>query len=756
MKKETNLKFVRKEIEKLFAHNRKKSFNYKQIAASLDAESTEAKNYIIRTLKALEKEGYIEEVMPGKYLAVFVNEFITGRLELTQRGAGFVIPQTEEKTPSAGKEERDDIYISSENLNTALHGDTVKVNLFSRKNGTHREGEVVEVLERKKSEFVGVLEMGHNFAFVSPDDRHMNVDIFIPGGKTGKAKNGDKVLVNIVNWSNEKKNPEGEVIEVLGKPGEHNTEMHAIIAEFGFEIKFPEDVEREAQAIPDKISKEEIAKRRDFRKITTFTIDPEDAKDFDDALSIQPSGDGNWEIGVHIADVSHYVTPGSRLDDEAFERATSVYLVDRTVPMLPEKLSNGVCSLRPKEEKLTFSAVFKMNEQGDVLDTWIGKTVIYSDRRFAYEEAQERIESKQGDFASEINTLNDIALILREKRFKNGAMNFETEEVKFKLDENFKPVGIYKKVRKDAHKMIEEFMLLANRTVAEFVFKMKTKDKPKTFVYRVHEPPSEEKLKLFNLFASRFGLSIQTTSHKAIANSFNDILSEVEGKPEQNIVQSMAVRSMMKAYYTTTKTSHYGLAFDFYTHFTSPIRRYPDLMVHRLLYSYLNKGESGNEKQYEEKSKHSSQMEIQAAEAERASVKYKQVEYIKQFIGQQFKGIISGVTEWGIYVEITEYKCEGMIRMTNLTDDFYEYDASNQWIIGRRTKKTYQLGGEIDVIVRNADLQRRQIDLEMVGDSYKRNVSRKADTRDKKKGNAAKKTNRKDDNKPAQRKKRRR
>jgi ribonuclease R len=720
MKREKNLKTVRKEMERFFASNSKKAFNYKQIGAALNIESTEGKNYIIRTLKQMEKDGMIDEVMPGKYLALLTTHFITGRLEITQRGAGFVIPEE-------GSGTTDDIYIGSENLNTGLHGDTVKVNLFAKRSGSRVEGEVVEVLKRKREEFVGVVELGHNYAFVSPDDKRVPIDIFIPEGKINKAKNGEKVVARVVDWSNEHKNPIGEIIEILGKPGDHNTEMHAIIAEYGFANKFPDAVEKEAEKIPDVITKDEIAKRRDFRKITTFTIDPEDAKDFDDALSIEEVEDGIYEIGVHIADVSHYVTPDTVLDAEAFERATSVYLVDRTIPMLPEKLSNGVCSLRPHEEKLTFSAVFKMTLEGEILDKWIGKTVIYSDRRFAYEEAQDRIESKVGDFAKEINILNDIALILRKARFKNGAVNFETEEVKFKLDENYKPIGIFKKVRKDAHKMIEEFMLLANRTVAEFVHKMKGEKQPKTFVYRVHEPPSEEKLKLFNLFAARFGLSIQTTSQKAISTSFNNLLNDVEGKPEQNIVQNMAVRSMMKAYYSTKKTSHYGLAFDFYTHFTSPIRRYPDLMAHRLLFSYLNKGKSANEAEYEEKCKHSSQMEIQAADAERASVKYKQVEYIKQFIGEQFDGIISGVTEWGIYVEITEYKCEGLVRLANLTDDFYDYDEFNQWIIGRRTRKIFQLGGEIKVTVKQADLQKRQIDLDVVEVAAARRITKKID-----------------------------
>ena len=720
MKREKNLKTVSKEIERFFAANSKKAFNYKQICAALNIESTEGKNYIIRTLKQMEKDGMIDEVMPGKYLALLTTHFITGKLEVTQRGAGFVIPDD-------GSEIKDDIYIGSENLNTGLHGDIVKVNLFAKRSGSRVEGEVIEVLKRKREEFVGVVELGHNYAFISPDDKRVQIDIFIPEGKINNAKNGEKVRARVVDWSNEHKNPIGEIIEILGKPGDHNTEMHAIIAEYGFANKFPNEVEKDADKISDIITKDEIAKRRDYRKITTFTIDPEDAKDFDDALSIEEVEDGIYEIGVHIADVSHYVTPNTVLDAEAFERATSVYLVDRTIPMLPEKLSNGVCSLRPHEEKLTFSAVFKMTLEGEILDKWIGKTVIYSDRRFAYEEAQDRIESKVGDFANEINTLNNIALILRKARFKNGAVNFETEEVKFKLDENYKPIGIYKKVRKDAHKLIEEFMLLANRTVAEFVHKMKGEKQPKTFVYRVHEPPSEEKLKLFNLFAARCGLSIQTTSQKAISTSFNNLLNDVEGKPEQNIVQNMAVRSMMKAYYSTKKTSHYGLAFDFYTHFTSPIRRYPDLMAHRLLFSYLNNGKSANEVEYEEKCKHSSQMEIQAADAERASVKYKQVEYIKQFIGEQFNGLISGVTEWGIYVEITEYKCEGLVRLANLIDDFYDYDEFNQWIIGRRTRKIFQLGGEIKVIVKQADLQKRQIDLDVAEVSAPRRINHKID-----------------------------
>lgn len=702
MKKEKNFKYIKSEVESVFKSNRKKPYNYKQIASALDITSSEGKNHVIKALKILEKEGYVEEILPGKFLLVSRIEFTTGKLEITQRGTGYVADETD----------ADDILVSSDNLNTALNGDIVKVNVFGINKDGKREGEIIEILERKRDSYVGTIQLGHNYAWVIPDDKRFRNKIFISGNNLLKSKNGDKVLVKVLDWHDIKQGITGEVIEILGKPGEHNTEMHAIIAEFGFANSFPKDVEQDAEKITVKISKNEIKNRKDFRDTLTFTIDPEDAKDFDDAISFKEIEKGVYEIGVHIADVSHYVTSNSKIDNEAYERGTSVYLVDRTIPMLPEKLSNGVCSLRPNEDKLTFSTVFTMNTEGVVLNKWIGKTIINSNRRFTYEEAQERIENKTGDFFEEINILNSIAKILKEKRFKNGAVNFETEEVKFKLDENYKPIGIVKKIRKDAHKLIEEFMLLSNKCVAEYIKTLTDKkNSTKTFVYRVHEPPSEEKLKLFNLFASRFGLSIQTTSQKSISSSFNNLLSEVEGKPEQNIIQSMAVRSMMKAYYSTKKTSHYGLAFDYYTHFTSPIRRYPDLMAHRLLYAYLNNEKSADAVAYEEKCKHSSQMEIQAAEAERASIRYKQVEYIKDFIGNTFKGIISGVTEWGIYVEITEYKCEGMIRLTSLTDDFYDYDEINQWVIGRSTRKVYQLGDVVEVVVAQADLQKRQIDL---------------------------------------------
>lgn len=701
-------KQLKHQIEKILTSDRKKAFNYKQLAALLGIKNGEGREAIMRNLKLLEKENVIEEIAPGKYIALHISHFIEGTVQITQRGTGYLIQDIEGQS---------DILIENDNLNTALNGDRVKVNLFAHSSGGKQTGEVVEIIERKKSEFVGVLQLNFTYAFMVPDDKRLYTDIFIPQNQLNKAKNGDKVVVRITEWNANQKNPIGEVVQILGKPGEHQTEMHAIIAEFGFSTSFPGNVEKEADSIPDKIPDEEIKKRRDFRDICTITIDPEDAKDFDDALSIRKAGEGLWEIGVHIADVSHYVQTGTSLDDEALRRATSVYLVDRTVPMLPEKLSNGVCSLRPHEDKLTFSTVFILNEQAEVQDTWIGKTVIHSNRRLTYEQAQEQIETKSGEYAEELSVLNKLALLMKAERFRNGAVNFETEEVKFKLDEQFRPVGIFKKVRKDAHKLIEEFMLLSNRTVATWAYHLGKGDKKKTFVYRVHESPSEEKLRLFSNFATRFGYQIKTTSEKAIAHSFNKLLLDVEGKPEQNIIQSMAVRSMMKAYYTTQKTSHYGLGFDFYTHFTSPIRRYPDLMVHRLIALYLQKGKSPDPKTYEAMCRQSSQMEIQAAEAERASIRYKQVEYISGFIGQAFTGIISGVTEWGMYVEITEYKCEGMVRLSSLADDYYEFDEYNQWIVGRNSRKVYQLGGQVEVVVKQADMLKRQIDLDLLNNS---------------------------------------
>jgi ribonuclease R len=705
---------LKKQIQRVFAEAGRKILNHKQVAKRLEMDSSEGKNEVLRTLKILAQEKLIEEIDPGRYVTLFVHQFVKGRVDMTQNGTAYVKREDGEE----------DIFIASEFKNNALNGDLVKVSLFAHQMNGRQSGEITEVLERAKSQFVGVVQVHYNYAFLIPDDKKMHTNIFIPKEKIGGAKQGDKAIARITEWSAVEENPFGEIVEVLGKPGNHETEMNAIVVEYGFATRFPEEVEKEANRIPDKITNEEIKKRRDFRKTLTFTIDPEDAKDFDDAISFKVLSQGLYEIGVHIADVSHYITEGGKLDEEALRRATSVYLVDRTIPMLPEKLSNGLCSLRPNEDKLTFSVVVQMNDKAEVLDTWFGKTVIHSQRRFTYEDAQERLETKDGDLATELNILNDLAKTLKEKRFKKGAISFETQEVKFRLDENFKPVDLYIKVRKDAHKLIEEFMLLANRKVAEFGFNQGKGDNKKTFVYRVHEEPNEDKIRMFNIFASRFGHKILTQSQKAIANSFNQLLEDVEGKPEQNLIMSQAIRTMSKAYYGTKKSMHYGLAFEHYTHFTSPIRRYPDLMVHRLLHLYLNKGASANEAHYEDMCKQSSAMEVKAADAERASVRFKQVEYISEFIGDEFDGIIAGITEWGIYVEISQYKCEGLLRLNNLGDDYYEYDANNQWIIGKRTKRKFQLGDPIQVIVMAADIFKRQIDLGVVDSKMKVNFKK--------------------------------
>jgi ribonuclease R len=565
-------------------------------------------------------------------------------------------------------------------------------------------------------EFTGIVKLSERFAFFIPDDRKMMHDIFIPMSELNGAKNGIKAVAEITDWPAEAKNPIGRIKHILGAQGENDTEMNAILAEYGFPLSFPKEVEHESEEISDVITKEEIARRRDFRDITTFTIDPFDAKDFDDALSFKILENGNYEVGVHIADVSHYIVPDSALDKEALDRATSVYLVDRVIPMLPERLSNGLCSLRPKEEKLCFSAVFELDENAFIQTEWYGKTIIYSDRRFTYEEVQEVIENKEGDFKDEILKLNALAYKLRDRKFKNGAISFETTEVKFKLDATGKPTGVYVKERKDAHKLIEDFMLLANRKVAEHVSKMGKGKHKYTFVYRAHDSPKPDALANFAQFAARFGYKINTKSDKETAKSLNFLMEDVEGKKEQNVLTQLAIRSMAKAIYTTKTSSHYGLAFDHYTHFTSPIRRYPDVMVHRLLFHYLNGGQSTNAEHYEKLCTHSSQMEKKAADAERSSVKYKQAEYLRDQVGNIFTGIISGVTEWGMYVEIIENKCEGMIRLRDISDDFYTLDEKNYCIIGQRKKKIYQLGDEVKIKVKNVDLTKKQIDFSLVQD----------------------------------------
>lgn len=692
-------------ISDVLEKSKKEALNYKQVSAQLNITDAASRETILDILKQQVRKGVFSEPQKGKFRLKDLKTFIIGKVDMTADGSAFIVPDDEFEK---------DVFVSSRKLHNALHGDKVKVYIYAKKSGRKNEGEVVEIIQRAKTDFIGVIKISDRFAFVNIDDRKMLQDIFVPLTDLNGAKNGQKVQVSITDWPEGVKNPIGKIIAILGEQGENNTEMNAILAQYGFPLNFPPEVEKEANAIPEEVTESEIAGRRDFRNTVTFTIDPADAKDFDDAISFKKLENGNYEIGIHIADVSHYVQPNSHLDKEAYGRATSVYLVDRVIPMLPERLSNGVCSLRPHEDKLCFAAVFELDEKANIITEWFGRTVIHSDRRFSYEEAQEVIETKTGDFVEEITKLNELAYILRDRKFKNGAISFESTEVKFKLDDNGKPVGVYVKERKDAHKLIEDFMLLANKKVAEFIAK-KGKGKQKyTFIYRSHDSPNLENLGNFALFAARFGYKINMKSDKDIAKSLNFLMEDVEGKKEQNVLTQLAIRSMAKAVYTTKKTSHYGLAFDHYTHFTSPIRRYPDVMVHRLLAAYLNNEKSANAEEYEIAASHSSSMEKRAADAERASIKYKQAEYLEENIGNTFLGIISGVTEWGMYVELVDNKCEGMIRLRDLSDDFYVLDEKNYCIIGQRKKKTYQLGDEVQVKVKKVDLSKRQIDFSLI------------------------------------------
>ncbi|GAA4423654.1 ribonuclease R [Pontibacter saemangeumensis] len=654
-------------------------------------------------LHALVKENKLLPIDDDKYMMNLKVDIITGRVDLANSKYAYIV--------SEGRE--DDVRVYREHLKYAMDGDTVKVEVSPTVRGGRQEGVVLEVLERSRTELVGIMELSKNFGFVVPDFKKLYFDVFVGERGLNGANAGDKVLVKIVEWpSKPDKNPTGEVIRVFGPAGENEAEIHSIMAEFGLPFEFDESVEEEAESISDKITAAEIAKRRDFRDVTTFTIDPADAKDFDDALSIQKLENGNYEIGVHIADVTHYVHPKTILEKEAFHRATSVYLVDRTIPMLPERLSNGLCSLRPNEEKLTFSAVFELDENGKLHESWFGRTIIYSDRRFSYEEAQERIETGKGDFVEEINILNGIAKKLKDKRFKNGAISFETVEVKFKLDEKGRPLSVYVKERKDAHKLIEEFMLLANKKVAEYVYNLGKGKRRPTMVYRTHGQPDPDKLSTFSLFARKFGYKVDPDGD--ISEELNNLTEEIEGKPEQSVLQNLAIRTMAKAKYSTEPEGHFGLAFEHYSHFTSPIRRYPDMMAHRLLQHYLDGGKSEDKEEYEERCRHSSEMEKRAADAERASIKYKQVEFMKDTIGNQYKGIVSGVTEWGIFVEIEENKCEGMVRLSDLNDDYYELDSANYRIIGRQNKRIISFGDEVMVEVKSANLADRTIDLTLI------------------------------------------
>ena len=704
-------------ILKILAQNPNKGFNYKQIGATLELDDTQSRNQIIKDLKLLAAAKKIIETEPGKYLVKAISQdYYEGTIDMTGRKtAYFICPDFEE-----------DVFIPTNNLNRALDKDKVKVYVYNRRKGKRPEGEVIEVVERAKTDFVGVIDIQKNFAFVSTANPKMYTDIFIPKDKIGEAEQGDVVLVHIEDWPKRADSPFGRVEKVLGKPGEHDTEIHAILAEYGLPSEFPIEVETFAQKIDTTIQESEIAKRRDMRDTLTFTIDPKDAKDFDDALSFKKLENGNFEIGVHIADVSYYLEEGTILDDEAYQRATSVYLVDRVVPMLPEVLSNFACSLRPQEEKYTFSAIFELDAKAKVINQWFGRTVIFSDQRFAYEEAQYIIETKDNTIPLETSItgssyvvadeiveatlkMDELAKILRRNRMNEGAISFDKVEVKFNLDQEGEPEGVYFKIAKDANHLIEEFMLLANRKVAEYIGKQK-----KTFIYRIHDEPNEDKLIAMQNVIAKFGYKIDFRNKGDISKSLNALMEEVSGKKEQNLIDTLAIRSMSKAKYSTDNIGHYGLAFDYYSHFTSPIRRYPDVMVHRLLQFYLDGGKSVDEETYETKCLHSSTMEGLATNAERDSIKYMQVKYMQNHEDQEFLGVISGVTEWGIYVEIIENKCEGMVRIRDIKEDYYTFDEKQYALVGATSHDLLQLGDEIYVKVKNADLVKKQLDFNFI------------------------------------------
>lgn len=690
-------------IQRILRNNGKQQLNYKQIAAKLKLSKPHERMLVSVVLAELKVKGLVEEPSRGKFRAVASKMIqLRGPIEITRRGAGYITTELFEN----------DVFIPSKFTGKALNGDDVVVEVDP--NDPKTNGKVIEVINRRRDTFVGIIEIGKNQAFVISDDTKVHVDFYVPMDDLQGAQDGDKVIIKLVDWPERAKSPFAKIVNVLGPSGDHNVEMHAIMFEYGLPYQFPKEVQKAASSISEGIDAEEIKNRKDFRETTTFTIDPVDAKDFDDALSIEFLEKDRYRIGVHIADVSHYVTKGTIIDQEAYNRSTSVYLVDRVVPMLPEILSNVICSLRPNEDKLTFSVVFEFNSKAEILKVWIGKTIIHSDHRFTYEEAQEIIEGKEGDYSNEIHHLNNLAKILRDKRFKSGAIAFGGSEVRFDLDEEGTPIGIKKKEMKEANNLIEEFMLLANKKVAESIGKVEKGKEARPFVYRVHDDPDPEKIEQLSIFASKFGHKMTRKKGKDAAFALNVLLNEVKDTPEEDIIKTMAIRSMSKAVYDTENIGHYGLAFDHYSHFTSPIRRYPDLIVHRMLDHYAKHQKTYSKNQLDEICLHASNNEKRATDAERASIKYKQVEYLSKRIGEEFEGMISGLTNWGMYIEILDGLCEGMVSINNLKDDYYYFDEEKFSIVGKKHHHAYNLGDKVSVVVVSTDIYRRQIDFELI------------------------------------------